>query len=423
MVPEVHLILAEDSFEQLKALAEHPIASKYVTSFFFEANKLQVASREGWEQLVLGPEESAQFEEFRMHGDPSLDAIRRTFPIFRRGILKLTSPCHRYSKQQLEHAFGKYSNFIHFQQDSTQVDIQEKEVAEAMKRFPNLKELTMATHWFLRSWTSRRMKRTFEPAFTTCYETDDHRKDQSESLGIQQMRSLLLGAYHAGLKVETLHCGLVSWRVLQQDTETLAHMRESLSNVKSLRLEFTNGVKSYDSLETEIRIEKCSSWLRQGRLRYFVTAAPNLEHLQISFPISVTNDWPCRLEDIVGEHHWPSLKTVKFQMIKTSEDELVSFCSRHSRSLKSLHLTDIGIRNGTWFSSFTRMRKVLTLDKIAVAGSLWCQTDCWCFQSEDWQPHSELQDAIEEYFLESSSTDEMSMREYIDFRLGPVSFW
>lgn len=147
MVPEVHLILAKDSFEQLKALAEHPIISKYVTSFFFEANKLHVAPRKIWEGLICIP-------------------LR-----------------HRYSAQELDHAFRKYGEFIQFQQDSTQVDRQEKEVAEAMRCFPNLKELTMATDWVLRSWTSK-MQRTFEPTLCIAYETNGSANDMSKPLGV-----------------------------------------------------------------------------------------------------------------------------------------------------------------------------------------------------------------------------------------------
>ena len=90
------------------------------------------------------------------------------------------------------------------------------------------------------------------------YETHDPENDMSKPLGVQQMRSLLLGAYHAGLKVETLHCGLISWRVLQQDTKTLAHMRESLSNLKDLRLKFSAGIPDEDNSATEAENEQCA---------------------------------------------------------------------------------------------------------------------------------------------------------------------
>ena len=40
LVPEVRLNLAKDSFKQLRAMAEHPIVSKSVTSFVYEADRV-----------------------------------------------------------------------------------------------------------------------------------------------------------------------------------------------------------------------------------------------------------------------------------------------------------------------------------------------------------------------------------------------
>lgn len=315
----------------------------------------------------------------------------------------------------MDHAFRKYSDFVHFQQDQHEADAQENEVAEAMKHFPLLREITMATQCCTRGGTSR-LRNTFDQGFCTYYVTDDPRDTKAQPLGLRQMRSLLLGAYHAGLKVETLECGVVSWRILKQDDETFAHMRDSVSNVKNLTLEFATGLPEYENEWTELEIESCSSYLEAGRLRDFVTAAPNLECLQIGFQFNEPT-WPTRLQYIVGEHHWPSLKSVDFKMIGTSENDLVSFCSRHASTLKSLHLTCIGLVEGGWFSAFDRMRKVLTLDKMVVSGRLEGLGEEMDFQmgSEEYCP--ELKEGIEEYFLAPRSSDEMDLDEFLDYYL------
>lgn len=414
MVPEVHLILAKDSFEQLKALAEHPIVSKCVTSFFFEADKFGVLPREHWEQLVFGPEYVAQLEEMGKRGHPCQHASERTLRTYRREMSKLSAtPRHRYSQERIEDAFEKYSDFSHFQQDPQQRAMQEKEVVDAMKHFPHVKGITMTTQTCARHWTTL-MRKTFEPALCTYYETDDRRETTSEPLGLQQMRSLLLGAYHAGLKVETLQCGVVSWRILEQDAETFAHMRESASNVKNLKLEFSTGSLEYDDLWTELEIESCAAYLQSGRLKDFVTAAPNLEHLQIGF---LFNDptWPAYLKYVVGDHHWPSLRTVKFEMIASSEDDLVSFCTRHASTLKSLRLTSFGLIEGDWFSAFNRMRKVLTLDNMEVSGRLEGLNESLDFQPDSPEFYPELQEGIEAYFLvPCSDDDEMGLEDFLD---------
>lgn len=414
MVPEVHLILAKDSFKQLKTLAEHPLASKYVTSFFFEADKLGVLPRKRWEQIIADPQYIAQVQEFRMRGYPCHHATERGLRNFKREVCKLNAgPRHHYTEEQLDHAFEEYSDITHFQQDLCEVAVQEKEVAEAMKNFPRLKELTMATQCCTRIGTSR-LRKTFEPAFCTYYERENPRDTKSEPLGLQQMRSLLLGAYYAGLKVEVVHCGVVSWRILAVDPETFSCMKHSVSNVKNLRLEFGPGQSDHDSLWSELENESCSSYLEAGRLRDFVIAAPNLEQLHIGFQLNEPT-WPTYLKDIVGEHHWSSLKTVNLKMIGTSENDLVSFCSRHASTLKSLHLTSMGLVEGDWFSAFDRLRKLLTLDRMEVSGRLEGLGEELDFEmgSEEYCP--ELKEGIEAYF--QAPFAEMSLDDFLEIYL------
>ena len=410
MVSEVHLFLAKDSFEQLKALAKHPIASKYVTSFFFEADRIGVLPREHWEPLVPGPQYGAQFEELPVQGHPCPRPTERSLRTFRRKLSKLTTaPRHHYTKEEMDDAFGKYLDFTHFQQDPSEVAVQEKEVAEAMKHFPSLKELTIATQCSTRAVSSR-LKKTFEQAFCYYYQADDPRDAKLEPLGLPQTRAVLLGAYHAGLKLETLNCGVVSWRILKEDSETFAHMKASVMHLKTLQLDF-----NYDDWRQEKEIEFCCTYLEAGRLTDFIAAAPNLEHLQIGFQCTKLT-YTTQLKHIVGEHHWPSLKTVHFKKISSTEDDLVSFCRRHADTLRSLHLSSITFDygDGEWVSAFNRMRKVLTLDTITVSGRLEGSPQFLDLgiHSEEYSPW--VQDGIQAFFTGPVPGDGMGLSEFLD---------
>ena len=417
MVPEVHLILAKESFEQLEAIANHPIASKYVTSFFFEADKLGVRNREDWQHDLVGPEYVKEVLELPMRGRPCRHATERSLRLLRRGLAKLESvPSHQYTEEEIERAFGKYRELIDFQHDSQQRAINDKEIVKAMKCFPRLKELRMATHYSDYHRPSK-LRKLFEPAF--CYDYEIRGLRETELLGVQQMRSLLLGAYHAGLKVETLQCGLVSWRILGQDNETFACMRESLSNVKDLRLEFTTGRIDLGDLNlpwVDVEADTCCLYLQAGRLRDLVTAAPNLEHLQVGFACDEPT-WATYLKDIVGEHHWPSLKSVNLKMIGATEDDLVSFCSRHASTLKSVHLTSIGFDQGDWLGAFNRMRNFLKLDVMALAGRLEGPIETLDFELDSDECWFGLKEGIEAYFLGACPSDEMSLEDFLDMFL------
>ena len=411
MVPEVHLVLAKDSFEQLKAIAAHPIASKYVTSFFFEADRFSEKSRGHWEQSVVSPEYVAHLEVLDMQGQSCRRASDGNLWIYGRGLD--STPRHHYTEEEMAHAYEEYFELLRFQRWHPDVT----EMAEIMKRFPCLNDLRLTINDCRQSRTSR-LRKLFQPALTSNYETDATPSTRVEPLGLQQMRSLLLGAYYAGLKVETLECGLVDWRILDQASETFARMKDSVSNVKKLRLYFDTGDD----------VDYGNPWWFPGcpldlerRLGDFVTAASKLEHLQIGFECDEPV-WPTCLENMVGEHHWPSLKSINLKLIRTTEDELVSFCSRHASTLKSVHLTNIGILEGDWYGALDRMRKILTLDTIVLEGIFESPTEDLNSQ-EDAEGHwPRYERGLEEWFLRACPGADKELDEFMEsYALEPVT--
>ena len=358
MLPEVHLILAKDSFEQLKAIAAHPVASKYITSFFFEADRFSEQSREHWEHSVVHPEYLAQAMQLRMQpttfyygSDGTLWFSEPGSPVVGR------IPPHNFAKVEMTGAYEKYVELVRFQQEM-HPDV--TEMAEAMKHFPRLNQLKLTIGDCGRSRTSS-LREVFKPAVINCYEIDTRLETRLEPLGLQQMHSLLLGAYFAGLKVETLQCGLIDWRVFDQASETSARMRDSVSNVKNLRLDLYTG----DDIDHGSPWWTPSRSYREGRVGDFIAAAPKLEHLQLSFHCD-QDTWP----RILGEYHWPCLKSINLKLIGTTEEELVSFCWRHASTLKSVHLNSVNVSEGDWLDAFKRMRKILTLDEFKLEGTL-----------------------------------------------------
>ena len=426
MVPEVHLILAKDSFEQLQALAAHPIASKYVTSFFFEADKLSALPRSTWESYVLGPQFVAQAEDLRRRDRPCHPTSERSLRVYHRERNKLMfdTPRHHYTEEELDDAFMKYSEILHFQQNRREACAQARKIAEAMKQFPHLRKIVLSNDDSIRQSTLKLRETLNEPSFCHVHEADNPRDNPSEPIGLQQMRSLLLGAHHAGLTIEDLHCGAVSWRILQQDAKTFAKMMNSVSNVKNLKLEFTTGVDSVAEWDprNKLDIEKCYSYLKKGRLRDLVTAAPNLEHLKLGFQYSEPV-WPTHLNHIFGSHHWPNLQTVRLKSIGTSEDHLVDFCALHASSLKTLQLHTVGLLEGSWIPVFSRMRKVLALEVMLVTGWLESPSEVMDFNegSEDYYP--ELKEGIETYFrgpCAKEGDEELSLEDFLDVYMSNI---
>ena len=407
MVPEVHLILAKDSFEQLKAIAAHPIASKYVTSFFFEADRFSEMSRGRWEQCVVSPEYVAQLEELSMLGQSYQYASDGSLWIPGRRSSKLEStPRHHYTEKEIARAYEKYVELLRFQKKHPDV----MEMAEAMKHFPHLNELKMIISDCGQNRTSR-LRKLFQPALTNSYETSATPSKRLEPLGDQQMRSLLLGAYYAGLEIETLQCGLVDWRAFNQPDWTFVCMIDSvLSNVKNLRLDIdTGGDSDYGN---PWWIPSCDQDLGR-RLGDFVAGAFKLEHLHISFQTD-DPEWPARLENIVREHHWPSLKSINLEYMGTTEDDLVSFCSRHASTLKSIHLTDVATLDADVYGALNRMRKILTLDSIVLEGILESRHDRLSLQEYHEGYFGKCERVLEKWFLRACPGAERELGDFME---------
>ena len=397
LVPEVHLVIAEDSFQQLAAIARHPVVSKYVTSLYYEADILEVLNEEEWEHDVRSPDYVERLQKgprymLRSHrGD-----IARARDV----------PRHYYTKQQLKEAFRKYQGFCEYQRRGDQFD---RKIASAMRKFPNLKELTMSTQ----VWPHNQ---AFKNPFTPGY-CDKFQEDVGDwPISLVPMRSLLLGAYCADLKIERLNCKQVNWRILAGKIKTFEDIKRSVRHLRELSITFSTGLEEEEDQWGFLQIEKCEVFLQQsGRLKEFVTSAPDLEKLEICFEVSeqLMPIYPTAFQHVVGDFYWPALKVVKFEMIGATQDHLVGFFERHASTIKDLCMGYIFLSSGLWLSVFERMRLVLKLDRVDVSGTLESTSEMLAFEPGSNQ-QNELREGLESYLLAHHADSKLSLNKYLE---------
>ena len=114
----------------------------------------------------------------------------------------------------------------------------------------------------------------------------------------------------------------------------------------------------------------CATFLKDnGRLRDFITSAPLLEYLTIQFDCN-SPTLMARLSDLVGDFPWPSLQLAACKMISTTEEELMDFYERHTRTLREIRIESMHLDHGSWTSIFERIRDTLSLEKATVCGYL-----------------------------------------------------
>ena len=395
LVPEVHLAVAEDSFKKLAAIARHPVVSKYVTSLFYEADTLEILDEEEWKAQVKSPDYYDKVEkiwEHRYHLRSNKGWLDRVHAVIR----------HRYTKRQLEEAFRKYQEFCDYQDRLCELD---RKIATAMKKFPSLKEIAVSAQ----GWPPRQaFVKAFAPGFCTAYRDDV----QDWPVGLVQMRSLLLGACRAGLKIERLHCKEVNWRIFIQKKKTYEDMKRSVRHLRELCVTFSLGLEEEEDELGYFQIESCHKYLRNGRLKEFVTSAPDLERLEICF---VCNEPVCavKLKHMVGDFHWPSLKAVKFKRISATENRLVGFFERHASTIKDLCISNVALLHGRWWSVWERMRPVLKLDSVKLSGSLESVSENIDFEKGSEDEEAEFREAVESYLLGDHTDQKQSLTDFL----------
>ncbi len=395
LVPEVHLVIAEDSFQQLAAIARHPVISKYVTSLYYEADILEILNEEEWEQDVRSPDYIKRLRE----GPRYMLRSHRGDVAHARDV-----PRHHYTKQQLKEAFRKYQGFCQYQGRGDQFD---RKVASAMRNFPNLKELIMSAQVWQHS---QAFENTFAPGYcNTC------REDVGDwPIGLVQMRSLLLGAYRADLKIERLSCTQVNWRILTLKNKAFEDMKRSVRHLRELSITFSTGLEEEEDEWGFLQIEKCDVYLQQsGRLKEFVTSAPDLENLEICFE-SNEPIYPTAFQHVVGDFYWPALKVVKFEMIGATQDHLIGFFERHASTLKDLCMGNIFLSSGRWWSVFERMRLVLKLDCVDLSGALESSSEMLDFEPGSDDEQTELREGIESYLLAHHADPKISLTNFLE---------
>lgn len=373
LVPEVHLIFKSSSFEHLRQISEHPVISQHVEKLFYKADTLtSYDTMKQWKHNIIIPGWFHNMPD-DWTGPPSPTAGERERRAYTRDMERLRAwPRHTQSKKQLKMAYEKYQKYLSDQNRMRACDYNAEAIREAMVRMPNLKAIDMSMENYLHGRCSEKANRAFGKGYRSVYGDDG----QKESCGVPQMRSLLLGASHAELKLQGLRCGHIHWEIFKQSGDVFGQMKSAVQHLIMLNLHITTRISddalgnSADEDDYHSQIHACADYLKEsGRLRDFVTAAPDLTVLDIRFDIK--NPYPpAGLKQIVGDFTWHSLQHVAFRVLQTTEDELMHLYSRHAGTLSEIALLNVELTQGSWPRLFQRMRQTLCLKKAKICGKI-----------------------------------------------------
>ena len=375
ILTEAHLFCKSSQFEQLRQISEHPIISRKVDSLFYEADTLDdYGSIQNWRQHVCVPR---WMHDLALEGiiPPSPTASEREKRRFRRELIKaINGSGFRNGDMLLRESYDRYVKYLADQESLRAQDYNVGMLKGIMAKMPNLKIIEMSTESCLNNGRSARMERSFKDGLVVPY--GDRQVD--EGCGVGQLRSLLLAADAAGLKLETLSAGSVDWRFFResgkQDIQTLRKMQRAVRHLRNLTL-YISTSSEYDEdyivgPVSHFMVPACAEYLRQSsNLKDFVTATPDLERLDFNFDCYEPFP-PATLCDSVGTFKWHSLRVVGLAFISANEDCLAQFFDRHASSLRKIRLDTMLLTTGSWASLLQRARKILKLEQAALFGTL-----------------------------------------------------
>ena len=364
----IHLIFKPSSFEHLRQISEHPILSQHVQTLFYEADSLEdVYSMKEWKENIIAPDWFNTLHSKPMPSPPP-DASKREERAYRRHMEKVrAAPRYTYSARQLKNAYEEYKHFVWVQNYIRQYDYNSEMIREAMAKLPKLKTIELSLLCCLRDGRSRKMEKAFAKGLSVAYGDQGH-----EPCGVAQLRSLLLGASDAGLEIETLRCGIVQWMFFTARDVVFDRIKHAVRCLRTLEFYITtrrDEDRDFEEFDHE-EIHLCAEYLEDsGRLRDFITSAPELENLTVQFDCDSPMPPAC-LSDLVGDFSWHSLRLAAFNMISTTEEELMDFYERHAKTLREIRIESIHLDHGSWTSIFSRLRDTLSLEKATVCGYL-----------------------------------------------------
>ena len=364
LLPEVHLIYTEESYQRLVDTALDQNFSRYVTSLFIEGDTLVPISKRDWETAIQ-PEGSQGPNDNHRVSSASSSYDRMLF-LWRNTVNECVGGRHRISDDALAIAYEKHTENFMVQQNFFRRD-HIRGLTYVLRHFPRITTISLS---FLNGIGPR--ARALNEAFSSgIFPAIGHNlivnTDNTASI-----TDILNAALLAGLVLKDLHCGyvdLLHWIYHMHERKQLNVIKPILENLRTLTLLFSIGsVWDEDgSLEYDSRIS-LEILNRKFYIYDFIRAARNLLELKLHFLWE--DPCPADLFHVVGSFTWSLLKEVDFACIETKEEVFIKFFQRHASTLRHLALDRIRVTQGSWSSALPKLRELLTLDSVRLSGHI-----------------------------------------------------
>lgn len=297
---------------------------------------------------------------------PDAGASKRDYRAYNRACLKYDQdPRHQLRRDILDKGYTEYKRLFAAQEQLRSQEYGLSVICDAFSRLPKLRSIVMSLSGYPVPYTSY-LRNKFKAGLRCPCGDLDH----GLPAGVPQLYSLLRASHEGGRQLTRLVIGDISWRFLQDVTKCKNMAKHSLRQIRTLDLCISpdNDLNEYEDGSEGV---ECREYLANSALCDFIKAAPDLESLSIAFDGN-TRARGTELKYIIGDHHWPKLKRVKFEDIDATHADFASFCTRHASTLKHLGLSAIRLlEQGEWPQTLDIIQKTLNLESADIQRFLY----------------------------------------------------
>ncbi|MCJ1238019.1 hypothetical protein MMC14_006006 [Varicellaria rhodocarpa] len=378
LLPEVHMIYTEESFERLQETSANERFGQHITSLFIEGDMtLPVRRQDLWRDAIrhiysLG-------EPNRLIESPTSTAHERILASYNSVLNKFVRGQNHLSDDDFAVAYQNFKRNYLAQEDFYKT-LRDSRLRSILEKLPHITTISLSLLGGIGPRTSALDRAFSDGIFPAIGDNSGLTPYANEIAPVHDILSSALGA---GLVLRGLHLGYVDWTCLRIQRTEFIRLKPVLGNLRALTLLISTGHLLVDATNHQRESQACDLFLRDFlHLHYFIKAAPNLSELKIHFLWE--KPCPADLYYIVGTFTWPSLRKVDLSCIETSEDVMIDFFRRHAPTLRHVALDRIKMMHGTWSSALPKLRKMLTLDSVSLSGDMYSRepTEYWYLDTQ-----------------------------------------
>ena len=371
MLPAVVIALMPESLARLKDISEHQVISQHVNTLVYQLGRLpEILDYKDYKRKARISNDERIDTPWP---PPPAESDKRARKAYDRELAKAATFLDLAPSKTLQKGWDDYLQLHNEVAELENTDIEFAILESAIAKFPRLAAIRVQCRF--------KYDETGLPSihgrYYDCFVLPVDPTMGDELCGVRPLHNLLLCASAAGIRLQYLWAGPISWKFFAHDRNGLAQTVGSRGDLRELRMEV--GIFDYDDPLHELRetFRDCVRSFSDGCVRDFLAASKQLEFMEILFEkldLAENPLYPINTDNVFGYHTWDRLRRLSLRGIATEEQYLLDFFKRHAKTLKHLALEDFCLRGPrcSWISVFERTPTILHLDSASIRGSFCC---------------------------------------------------